>query len=716
MALLAASTPLLAADRLIALAGLRDALSERGGAAARVAALRWWHGLPPDLRVRRGRELLVRSAARLPDGRTAGEHLAARRRDPAPELAAEALPAALRDAGLRDQARAIATLHARRAFSRWAASRRGSLADWCRERRADLASWPVQLAGRDWRVRLPRAAKRLRAAFDRLSKDGCIDGRRRNGRAPSEPLPDDLRGVLLGLLHAGTSITLASAWRYVAGEARRSGRRAPSYHAVRRWYRAHVPRAVQEAARLADHEIEARLVPKIRRDYTGMAPLDLVSLDGHELNLMLRWPHPTRGQVRGRAVLTGVLDVATRYLVGWDMRRTEHADGILAGVKQCCRETGVPREFYLDNGSAYAAALGSNFARLSARVETLVSGVGAALTSARPRSAWVKVVESFWRRVIDDFERYWWSFWGSAGRDRPHDAEAVTSARLADLPTLEDVRSCFRGWLAEYHAQAHSGAGMEGLSPAAKLARDLAAPRRVSDDVLSVLASRLAGGERGLVVRRDGVRFDNCVYGNAQPERLLPLLDRRVWLRLDPERLDSVLVCDRRGEPLRDAAGEAIVLVDRVLSGATRDDLREATRIQRAARRTVKEQLGARDWLRRTPPQRIFAAKALHARQALADQGLDDAPPRVEAGVLIRPDLAAVAASAARQRRLRDSAAVPARVAPVQERLAAIGATGGSPPPPAPRAPSFAALAELADAVDEPPAPDYRRALALEAG
>ena len=397
---------------------------------------------------------------------------------------------------------------------------------------------------------------------------------------------------------------------------------------------------------------EASALPKIHRDNTLIDPLEWVSLDGHTLNLLCRVPDPHKGWKQGRPVLTGVLDIRTRLLTGWDIRSTENSDAIMAGVKATCRDYGCPQHYYADNGRAYKGSVGARNRRrdpgqsaltshpfaLSAkqlrrirpqlfddpRFGNLVAQTGAQRHNTIPYCAWSKIIESWWRIIIDEFERYFPSFFGNVD-NRPEDAGKM---RTDELPTIDDVVAAFREFLPAFHATERDCLG--GLTPTLAYEQFVGEVRRLDPDVLDFLCCRLAGPR---TVHADGVTWNNILYGHFD-EQVWRLHRRKVWLRIDPEQADSIWLCEESGAPLCRATNKQ-------LTGATQEDVREAARIRSRMRKIAQEYAAVRESLFDTNINEIMRTRRRHAeaRQEVARAALPAA--MAPATTFIRPDLVA---------------------------------------------------------------------------
>jgi hypothetical protein len=450
----------------------------------------------------------------------------------------------------------------------------------------------------------------------RLKQGVPLDQRFRSGRRPAPPPDPRLVAAYEDIaLHANFD-SLAEAWRHMRDLAENLHLpiRGPTWW--RKWFKRTHPQVAVRYCK-SQRKFEAENLPKIHRNYDDVAPLEWVSLDGHEMNLFVRVPTANQGWKRARPVLSGVLDVRSRMFLGWDIRECETSDGILAGIKQCVREHGCPRHYYADNGEAYKASLGHP-RRLNRqifddpRIGAICAQTGAQRHTSIPYQAWAKMIESIWRRPIEGFERYCWSWIGNSPANRPDNRHKEIVANLEQLPTLDELRRQFAKFLSTYHDEPQSGSGMFGLSPRECFEQHCTELRRLDDDTLDFLCCRLVGPRK---IGRDGVLYNDIRYGHFDIE-VWKLQGREVFLRIDPDQADFVWICDEHGRPLCMATA-------RQITGATQEEVREAHRIRGRMRKIAEQYAPARDFLLETSAAQIMQRKAEHARrragQALAD-------------------------------------------------------------------------------------------------
>lgn len=129
----------------------------------------------------------------------------------------------------------------------------------------------------------------------------------------------------------------------------------PSIHAVRR-YLDKLPEIELEKHRMGPRELKS-LKPFVRRTFDELWPNDVWSADGHTFDAEVQ--HPLHGQPF-RPEITGIIDIATRYMVGFSVTLKESALTTADALRHACEQSGIPAIFYVDNGSGYANDLLKN--------------------------------------------------------------------------------------------------------------------------------------------------------------------------------------------------------------------------------------------------------------------------------------------------------------------------------------------------------------------
>lgn len=585
------------------------------------------------------------------DSRPVRGWLVAARSPAPPALAGYVLPPGAETWSDADRGRFLATHALLRAWIRFCEARRGAMSDDRREAARLFSAAPAAVADlpgagatetvAQWCAARglslhPRRLRAYRAAITPGSPafDGNVDRRGRRGDDGAADMSPEAWETFRAWYLAPQRLPIAACWRYVSALAAERGWAWPRLAAIRRRVRREIRLPELTLARVGPRAFEAAAVPKIQRDIEAIAAGEWWCLDGRVLDQFVRVPDARREWRPVRPVVLGVMDVRSRSLA-LHLSLTESADAILAGVAKALRAWGAPAHVTLDNGEAYKAAAGhprgtprQRDAWRDPRIGSVFSQLGVALHNSLPYHSWAKGIESIWRRLKDDFDRWSWSFCGGAPHEKPEQHARMLAARIDDLPTLEQLAARLDAWLDLYHATEQSGAGTRGLCPRLVF-EQYRGPRRVVDE--AVIAQVCATRYGPVKVGRDGVRFRSLRYGQCDPD-VWALRGRQVYIIADPLRADQVTLADEHGRAL-------CVATSTRLSGATQEDRREAARVQARARRLAREAAATREDLRRTPADQVLAVRrrAAEARAAAAAAALP--APEAAPVQIVRPDL-----------------------------------------------------------------------------
>ena len=231
----------------------------------------------------------------------------------------------------------------------------------------------------------------------------------RDGK-PAEVSEEAWAYFLTTIRDAGPQFPLVQAWRDARDVAKKRGWAWPEYVTVwRRWDA--LPEAQKLVARLGAEDAVKRLAMPIRRDKTTIQPLEWVSLDGRTQDF---WVDFGDGKPV-RPVMLALIDVASNYVLGYELAASENAVATARLIRNVCREHSIFDRLYTDNGSAFAGHLvagesdfkwrGKGAAKPGVRPLGVCYHLGIEIKFALPKNAQAKIAERTFAtlsRVIDD--------------------------------------------------------------------------------------------------------------------------------------------------------------------------------------------------------------------------------------------------------------------------------------------------------------------------
>jgi hypothetical protein len=425
---------------------------------------------------------------------------------------------------------------------------------------------------------------------------------------------------------------------------------APTYAMVLRKIR-ETPWAEKVLTREGEQAYRAKCEPK------GMRPRERTrkwwSLDCRTPDVWLKVPDG-RGIRAARLCCSGIyIPFAQKWA---DLRAgfTENKDLIAGSVKHAAHGDGLPAVIQTDRGWAYAFLSDDD----PNGIPGLLQQFGVEVTRAEPYSGWQKPVEGAWNTVKRRLDRFMRAFCGGSIPERPEDLEAWAKAHVWELPTFGQYDECLHSVMEELNATPRPGLG--NLTPNLFMDRYWGTFYRPTSETLDVYCNSIVGRRK---CARDGVRFGNHLY-RPEPTELPKVQNRKVVLRRDPDRADTLILCDDAGLAICDAYCDA-------LFGLHRETAREHARRTARYRATVKRAVSARNYLRECNTAQLLAVNRELAKveEARVMQGLGDAPePAVR---IIRPELADSAKGITAKRQKRDARLAAQRSARPRKGIAA---------------------------------------------
>ncbi len=161
-----------------------------------------------------------------------------------------------------------------------------------------------------------------------------------------------------------------------------------------------------------------KVAPFIRRDASLLEVGQVLVSDGHDLNFLMINPYTGKPC---RCTMVGYLDWKSYYMAGYEIMPEENTQCIASALRNAIINLGkIPQVCYQDNGSAFR----SKFFTATESLENcglygLLGRLGIAAVFAQPYNARAKVIEGWWRKFSETFERLLPSYTGASIADKP---------------------------------------------------------------------------------------------------------------------------------------------------------------------------------------------------------------------------------------------------------------------------------------------------------
>ncbi|RQW43880.1 helix-turn-helix domain-containing protein [Novosphingobium sp. LASN5T] len=254
-----------------------------------------------------------------------------------------------------------------------------------------------------------------------------------------------------------------------------------------------------DAKRFADE------LPRISRDSTALAPMEVVVIDVHHMNVPVTRPDGTMAWPK----IVGFMDAGTSrffaHIVLCEARTSIRREHVIEGfiAMATAPEWGFPQTLYLDNGSENGA-----LDRILPALEMVNNRAGREIVKALPYNAPAKPIEPLFARL----NRYCFSaLEGYAGDDRMKKKTQNVGKEVIPYqgPWAQFLEDC-HGLLAFFH-QKEMGGQWGGRSPNQVFQDKVDAGwRPIMPDPLALDAAFCEREDR--ILSRGGLRIDGKVY------------------------------------------------------------------------------------------------------------------------------------------------------------------------------------------------------------
>ncbi len=273
--------------------------------------------------------------------------------------------------------------------------------------------------------------------------------------------------------------------------------------------------------------------------------------------------------------------------LGWLLHReAPNSDHVFQSFYYACRDFGIPKHIYIDNGKDYRvrdfAGGRTKRGKLKmdeTRARSICAILGIEVHFALPYNAQAKNIERDFNSVKESFSKHMPGYRGGHSKERP-EALAMEIKRGRILGSGD-----FAGTLGAHIAYninraPGTGKNLRGLCPDELYERE-EANRFVAPEALSLLCMRVS---RARKIGRNGVR-DSRSRINYFAEWMFGQQERKVYLRRDPSDMETAWVFDAETDEYL-GRGERVEGVPAIAVG---DEERELLSTAMAAKRTARK-------------------------------------------------------------------------------------------------------------------------------
>jgi transposase InsO family protein len=375
---------------------------------------------------------------------------------------------------------------------------------------------------------------------------------------------------------------------YIA-KSEKKGWTIPSLRTMQRYVTEQIPYPVLVLHREGMAAYEAKCAPYIMVDQDSVEPGTVWVGDHHQFNCWV--------QYRGswvRPWITAWEDYRSRMIVGWHISANPNQTTILQAFKGGCAKYGPPMSVKIDNGKDYDSELFTGQTKLERKRaiskgyidEETVAGIYAMLnvgvSFAIPYHPQSKKIERWFDTLDCQFTKTMPTYCGKDSNRKPDDLVALLKTDIAKRAamTLETFAATAERYIDLYNRSAHTGTGMEGISPIEVFDRRTSV-RAVDCDVLNLLTQVWTPVQ---TVGKNGVKVKGLYYGQYNPE-LLAYQAKPVRCAYNPADIRTVHIYDATTYRLITIAEQATLVP---YGQVDEETLREAMASKNRSKRIVR--------------------------------------------------------------------------------------------------------------------------------
>ncbi|MBF0516352.1 MAG: Mu transposase C-terminal domain-containing protein, partial [Nitrospirae bacterium] len=339
------------------------------------------------------------------------------------------------------------------------------------------------------------------------------------GYGEGEPgLTDDEKAVFQRqLLHPG-KINIGTATSITKYSLKENGIESPSaaikFRRWAEWFKKN-NYDVWILSREGEKALKDKVERYIIRDVSQLEVGDVFIADGHTLNFQVI--HPFTGKPC-RATLVGYLDWKSYDLVGYEIMVEENTQCIASAMRNAIIRFGrAPKVSYQDNGKAFRAKFfngGKDFNESG--MTGLFQRLGIKPVYAQPYNARAKLIEGFFGKFTESFEKLTPSYVGNSIENKPahmmRNEKFHKAMHKGYIPTIDEAVQMIESWLKYHRAKPCPHVKGKTIGEVFNSGRGMGVNLADLDDLMMDSVIRQIG--------RHGIRFLNADYYNEELYKL----------------------------------------------------------------------------------------------------------------------------------------------------------------------------------------------------
>nr|DAH26830.1 MAG TPA: transposase [Caudoviricetes sp.] len=362
----------------------------------------------------------------------------------------------------------------------------------------------------------------------------------------------------------------------------------PAYCTFTRHVKADIPDAILTLGRDGDKAFDDRCAPYIRRTYDNMDSNDYWIGDNHTIDVIVG-----DGEKTFRLYLTAFMDARSGIMTCIYITDTPSSQASIYSLRRGIKKYGIPKNVYLDNGREFLTFdFGGSGHRKKKKDEDkfapppILERLGINMVNALVRNAKAKIIE---RRFLDfknSISRLFATYTGGNVVEKPEILKVeLKNGNIPDKEAfIKEIEELIEYYL-NYEEYNGAVAADKGKRKIDVYHENLHTKITATEEQLNLMMLRSTRAQkvtrRGVSLKIGGTQLD---YFNN--ELIMQMLNKKVYLRYDPDDLSSVRVYDLDDRFIMEVAADNVAVLE---YGASKEDVKQAMAKTRELKKITKK-------------------------------------------------------------------------------------------------------------------------------
>lgn len=362
----------------------------------------------------------------------------------------------------------------------------------------------------------------------------------------------------------------------------------PAYCTFTRHVKADIPDAILTLGRDGDKAFDDRCAPYIRRTYDNMDSNDYWIGDNHTIDVIVG-----DGEKTFRLYLTAFMDARSGIMTCIYITDTPSSQASIYSLRRGIKKYGIPKNVYLDNGREFLTFdFGGSGHRKKKKDDDkfapppILERLGINMVNALVRNAKAKIIE---RRFLDfknSISRLFATYTGGNVVEKPEILKVeLKNGNIPDKEAfIKEIEELIEYYL-NYEEYNGAVAADKGKRKIDVYQENLHTKITATEEQLNLMMLRSTRAQkvtrRGVSLKIGGTQLD---YFNN--ELIMQMLNKKVYLRYDPDDLSSVRVYDLDDRFIMEVEADNVAVLE---YGASKEDVKQAMAKTRELKKITKK-------------------------------------------------------------------------------------------------------------------------------